>query len=139
MNMAAGDPQPQTPIGLVASLEGLQVTQALTTTVEVTLAQVKVDNYGAALWEVTFITNLGATFVRTVRAWHNGTAAGDATTAQCTVSGGGWSSEITKLDVDLDGVGAAQVMRLRCTLTFASGARKASTIRFPMKPPQYAA
>lgn len=122
-----------------AELESLQTAvQSLPTTVATTLDSVVADNYCAAEWKVTLTKDDGTTIVRVVKAWHNGTASADATTAQCSITGGGWMPDTMVLDVDLSGVGTAQVMRLRCTLTYASGAWKGSSWRVPQKPPQYA-
>lgn len=142
MSLAAGDPQPQTPRHLVAALERSQTAvQTLPTTVAVTLDSVAVDTYAAAKWEATFTKSDGSTIHATVHARHNGTPAADATVARCTVeynADAAALAELTTLDVDLDGVGAAQVMRLRGTMTYGSGTWKVSSHRYPMKPPQYA-
>lgn len=127
---------------LGAQIEALQTAvQTLPTTVAVTLDSIAVDTYAAAKWEATFTKSDGSTIHATVHARHNGTDAADATTASCTVeynADAAALAELTTLDVDLDGVGAAQVMRLRATMTYGAGTWKASSHRYPMKPPQYA-
>jgi hypothetical protein len=141
VNLVAGDPQQQTPRGLVATLERLQTAaQTLPTTTAVTLDSILVDNYAAAEWKVTLTKSDGSTIGAVVRAQHNGTPGADATTATCTVSYSAEAAalaELTTLDVDLDGVGAAQVMRLRATMTYGAGTWKGSSWRVPQKPPQY--
>jgi hypothetical protein len=138
MNLPAGDPQPL-PIGsVIGRLEGAQLGPFTpVTTVAMTLDSLLVDNYGGAVWEITLLKSDGTGLTRRVTARHNGTTAADATTANCAITGEGISSELTTLDVDLSGAGVAQVMRLRLTMTFASGTWQVSPWRLPMKPPQY--
>lgn len=125
-----------------AELEALQTAvQTMPTTVAVTLDSVLVDSYGSAEWKVKLTKSDGSLIDAVVRAQHNGTASADATTASCTVSyvaAAAALAELTTLDVDLDGVGAAQVMRLRATMTHGAGTWKGSSWRVPQKPPQYA-
>ncbi len=127
------------PAAVVGRLEGTQLGPfTMVTTVAQTFDTVLVDSYGRAQWELHFTKSDGTTLTRTVDARHNGTASADATTATCSIEGGGISSELTSLDVDLSGAGAAQLMRLRCTMTYGAGTWKVTTWRLPMKPPQYA-
>jgi hypothetical protein len=124
-----------------AELEALQTaTQTLPTTVATTLDSVLVDNYAAAEWKATLTKDDGSTITAVVRAQHNGTPGADATSGTCTVSYSAEAAalaELATLDVDLSGAGAAQVMRLRVTMTYASGTWKGSSWRVPQKPPQY--
>jgi type VI protein secretion system component VasA len=133
---------PPPPAFTGAELEALQTAvQTLATTVAVTLDQVVVDNYAGAEWRVTLTKSDGSTIQAIVIARHNGTASADATTASCTIeynAAAAALAELTTLDVDLSGSGAAQVLRLRATMTYASGTWKGSTWRVPQKPPQYA-
>jgi hypothetical protein len=108
------------------------------TTVALTLDSLLCDDYGGAVWEINFIKSDDTFFTRRVTARHNGTASADATIARCAISGEGINSELTTLDVDLNGVTTAQIMRLRLTMTFGAGTWKVSVWRLPQKPPQYA-
>lgn len=110
----------------------------MVTTVAQTLDSLLVDNYGMAEWKVRAVKSDGTTFDRTVRGEHNGLASADATLTQSSAIGTGISSELTDITVDLNGVGVAQVMRLRMTFTYGAGTWKVSTWRLPQKPPQYA-
>ncbi len=124
---------------LASQLEALQLGPfTAVTATPFTIDSLLVDSYAAAVWEVTATKSDGTTITRRVSASHNGTASADATVATCVSAGSGLSSELTLLDVDLSGAGAAQVMRLRCTLTFGAGTWKVSAWRLPQKPPQYA-
>jgi hypothetical protein len=121
-----------------AELESLQLGPfTMVTTVAQTLDSLLCDNYGGAEWLLTFEKSDGTRLTRRVVATHNGTNAADATVATCSITGSGISSELTSLDVDLSGVGAAQTLRLRCTMTFGAGTWKISPWRIPQKPPQY--
>ncbi len=121
-----------------AELEALQLGPfTMATTVAQTLDSLLCDNYCAAVWELTFAKSDGTRLTRRVTAAHNGTSAADATTATCSITGTGISSELTTLDVDLSGATTAQVLRLRLTMTFASGDWEVSVWRVPQKPPQY--
>ncbi len=121
-----------------AELEALQLGPFTpVTTVALTLDSLLVDSYGAAVWELTFAKSDGTRLTRRVTAVHNGTNAADATVVTVSSDGIGLSSELTTLDADLSGVGAAQVMRLRLTMTFVAGTWKVSGWRLPQKPPQY--
>lgn len=120
------------------ALEALQLGPlTLVTAVAQTLDSLVADDYGGAAWELTFNKSDGTRLTRRVTATHNGTNAADATVATCSIIGTGISSELTLLDVDVSGVGAAQVLRLRCTMTFGAGTWKVSAWRLPQKPPQY--
>jgi hypothetical protein len=125
-----------------ALLEALQTAvQTLTTATAFTLDSVLVDSYAAAEWKVTLTKSDGKTIHAIVKARHDGRAAADATAAKCSIEYNADFAdlaELTSLDVDLSGAGAAQVMRLRVTMTYASGTWKGSSWRVPQKPPQYA-
>lgn len=141
MSLAGGDPQPMELSELVASLEGAQTAvQTLATTVAVTVDQVLCDNYAAAEWKVTLTKSDGTTVLFNVHAKHNGTDSADATTAGCSITRTGElaTGDTFVLDVDLNGAGAAQYLRLRLTVTHAAGTYKVSSWRVPQKPPQYA-
>lgn len=129
---------PTSPAFTAAELEELQLGPfTMVTTVTQTLDSLPCDDYGGAVWDLTFTKSDGTRLTRRVTATHNGTSAADATAATCSITGTGISSELTTLDVDVSGAGTAQVMRLRLAMTFASGTWKVSAWRLPQKPPQY--
>lgn len=124
---------------VVGLLEAAQLGPfTMVTTVAQTLDSLVADNYGMAAWEMSFSKSDGSVLTRRVTAKHNGTASADATAVVSQAMGIGLNAELTDITCDVSGAGAAQVMRLRCTMTFGAGTWKISTWRLPQKPPQYA-
>lgn len=131
------DPLDTSTIG--AAVEGLELGPfTMVTAVAQTLDSLIVDSYGMAAWEISFSKSDGNVITRRVTAKHNGTASADATAVVSQAMGIGFNTELTDITCDVSGAGVSQVMRLRCTMTFAAGTWKCSTWRVPQKPPQYA-
>lgn len=91
-------------------------TVPLTNGVAAVVDQVQVDAFGAVFYQLCLFDNLGNRDVWTVYARHNGIPSADATVAKETSDGLENDLNLKHLiEVDLDGVGAAQVMRLKIT------------------------
>lgn len=107
---------------------------ALSSGVTATLDSVICDNYQASAWDVV-LSKAGATSQRRIYARHNGTSGADATTAYMGDSGPDDIGTVdVTLDIDLNGTGTSQLMRLRATA--ASSGWTATLTRVPNKPPQ---
>ncbi len=127
-------PQPETSATIVAALEGLTTLIALVNGVATTIDSILADSYQGASWEVTLVKG---TARRKVKVWavHDGTSGADATAAQYTEAGADDLGTVdVVLSVDVSGVGAAQVMRLRGLAS--SVGWTAESWRLPEKPVQ---
>jgi hypothetical protein len=119
--MGANDLSPQNasqgPAALLASLEALTATTALTNGVATTVASWKVDDYGTRVLELALTKTDGSRLRRTVRVNHNGTSGADATTVAVESDGVGTHADLpsTAIDAVLSGVGTAQVINLQVT------------------------
>jgi hypothetical protein len=85
------------------------------------LDEVEVDVYGSVGWDVTFRDNSTGDRGRfSITAVHNGTNAVDASNTAFEISGQALLPALTNqftFSTTLNGTGAAQVMRLNCTVT----------------------
>lgn len=128
------DPVPVglTPAELITELEaGTPVAVALSTGAYVTVSSHLVDSYGTRGGRLQLTKTDGSRISRTVQFGHNGTTGADATTATIESRGLGTHADFNHttpdwLDVDLSGVGTAQVIRLRVKAG-ANGASWAAT------------
>jgi hypothetical protein len=92
-------------------------TTALTNGVLAIPDQVLVDDWGTVQWELQASNLDGRRFRRTLSASHDGTAGADATAATVSGLGHGAVPAAFTYDVDVDGAGASQYLRLRLIVT----------------------
>ncbi len=87
---------------------------ALTNAVAVTVDETLVDDYGEITWKVVLWNTDGRRETWTVEGTNDGIPAADATAPNYSVAGKGPDNGNT-IEVDLNGAGVAQTMRLRIT------------------------
>lgn len=122
------------PRQIFARLEARFAGVALTNGAATTIDSIAVDSYAAAGWLVVLAKGTARRTVF-VLADHDGTSGGDATAADPTEFGKGDRGTVdVVLSVDVNGTGAAQVMRLRALAS--STGWTATAYRIPLKPAQ---
>jgi hypothetical protein len=122
------------PSQIFARLERKFAGVALSNGALTTIDSVLCDSYAGASWEVTLAKGTARRVV-TVWAGHDGATASDATAATYTEAGADDIGTVdVVLSVDVNGAGAAQVMRLRALAS--STGWTATAFRHPNKPAQ---